>query len=275
MSENRTRAPAWRGSLQLGSAIGDLRAGLWRFELWGVLGWHDIRQRYRRSVIGPFWLTISTAVMVGAMGFLYARIFKQEVSSYLPYLAVGLVVWGTISTMVNESCVVFTIAEQIIKQIRLPLTTHVCRLVWRNAIIFAHNAIILAVIMLWYGNVTFPNLVAALLGIVALFLTGIWGGLVIGILCTRFRDVTPLVANVMQIAFFLTPILWHRDVLGDRTWVTAWNPVFHLVEVVRAPLLGQQLPAASYGFVSAMTAGGFLFALAMLTRYRSRVPYWL
>jgi ABC-type polysaccharide/polyol phosphate export permease len=79
----------------------------------------------------------------------------------------------------------------------------------------------------------------------------------------------------MQIAFFVTPILWHRDVLGDRTWVTAWNPVFHLVEVVRAPLLGQQLPAASYGFVSAMTAGGFLFALAMLTRYRSRVPYWL
>lgn len=213
--------------------------------------------------------------MVGAMGFLYARIFKQEVSSYLPYLAVGLVMWGTISTMANESCTVFTVAEQIIKQIRVPLTTHVCRLVWRNAIIFAHNAIILAVVMLWYGSVTFPNLVAALLGIVALFLTGIWGGLVIGILCTRFRDVLPLVANVMQIAFFVTPILWHRDVLGDRTWMTAWNPIFHLVEVVRAPLLGHQLGAESYAFVSAMTAGGFLFALAMLTRYRSRVPYWL
>lgn len=275
MIENRTSAPASRGSLPLRSAIGDLRAGLLRFELWGVLGWHDIRQRYRRSVIGPFWLTISTAVMVGAMGFLYARIFKQEVSSYLPYLAVGLVVWGTISTMVNESCTVFTVAEQIIKQIRVPLTTHVCRLVWRNAIIFAHNAIILAAVMLWYGSVTIPNFLAALLGVVALFLTGIWGGLVIGILCTRFRDVPPLVASVMQIAFFVTPILWHRDMLGDRTGMTAWNPIFHLVEVVRAPLIGHQLPTASYAFVLAMTAGGFLFALAMLTRYRSRVPYWL
>jgi len=275
VTDDQISASASLRSSQLGLAITDIQAGLRRFELWGILGWHDIRQRYRRSVIGPFWLTISTAVMVGAMGFLYARIFKQDVSTYLPYLAVGLVVWGTISTMVNESCTVFTTAEQIIKQIRVPLTTHVCRLVWRNAIIFAHNAIILAVVMLWYGSVTFPNLVAALLGIVALFLAGIWGGLVIGILCTRFRDVPPLVANVMQIAFFVTPILWHRDVLGDRTWMTAWNPIFHLVEVVRAPLIGHQLPAASYAYVLAMTAGGFLFALAMLTRYRSRVPYWL
>jgi len=275
VTDDQISASASLRSSQLGLAITDIQAGLRRFELWGILGWHDIRQRYRRSVIGPFWLTISTAVMVGAMGFLYARIFKQDVSTYLPYLAVGLVVWGTISTMVNESCTVFTTAEQIIKQIRVPLTTHVCRLVWRNAIIFAHNAIILAVVMLWYGSVTFPNLVAALLGIVALFLAGIWGGLVIGILCTRFRDIPPLVANVMQIAFFVTPILWHRDVLGDRTWMTAWNPIFHLVEVVRAPLIGHQLPAASYAYVLAMTAGGFLFALAMLTRYRSRVPYWL
>src|SRR2546422_820704 len=97
----------------------------------------------RRSVIGPFWLTISTAVMVSAMGFLYARIFGQDVSTYLPYLAVGLVIWGTISTMANESCTVFTTVEQIIKQVRLPLTTHVCRMVWRNAIIFGHNALIL------------------------------------------------------------------------------------------------------------------------------------
>lgn len=259
----------------LGQALADMREGVRRFELWGILGWHDIRQRYRRSVIGPFWLTISTAVMVGAMGFLFARIFKQDVSSYLPYLAVGLVVWGTISTMVTESCTVFTLAEQIIKQIRVPLTMHVCRVVWRNTIIFAHNAVILAGVMLWFGQVTLSNLVAALLGITLLFLTGIWGGLVIGILCTRFRDVPPLVASVMQIVFFVTPILWHREMLGDRTWMTAWNPIFHLVEIVRAPLLGLQLPGASYAFVAAMTAAGFLLALAMLARFRSRVPYWL
>jgi lipopolysaccharide transport system permease protein len=256
-------------------AIADMQAGLRRYELWGVLGWHDIRQRYRRSVIGPFWITISTALMVGVMGLLYAQILNQEVSAYLPYLAVGLVVWGAISTMVNESCTVFTVAEQIIKQIRLPLTTHVCRLVWRNAIIFAHNALILVIVVLWFGTITFSNLVAALFGICMLFLTGIWGGLVIGILCTRFRDVVPLVANVMQIAFFVTPILWHRDVLGDRVWLTQWNPIFHLIEVVRAPLIGHPLPGASYAYVAVMTVAGFLFATAMLTRYRSRVPYWL
>ena len=263
------------GDTRLGMAVADLWQGLRRRELWGVLGWHDIRQRYRRSVIGPFWLTISTAIMVGAMGLLYAQILRQEVSSYLPYLAVGLVVWGAISAMVNESCTAFTVAEQIIKQIRLPLTTHVCRLVWRNVIIFAHNALILVAVVVWFGSVTPGDVLAALGGVVLLFLTGIWGGLVIGILCTRFRDVPPLVANLMQIAFFVTPILWHREVLGGKSWLMEWNPVFHLIEIVRAPLIGHALPGASYAFVAVMTLVGFLFAIGMLMRYRSRVPYWL
>lgn len=246
-----------------------------RYELWGVLGWQDIRQRYRRSIIGPFWLTISTAIMVGAMGFLYARIFGQEVSTYLPFLAVGLVMWGTISTMVNESCTAFTIVEQIIKQIRLPLTTHVCRMVWRNTLVFAHNAVVLAAVTLWFGDLTFLRLVAALAGICLLLVSGIWAGLVIGIVCTRYRDVPPIIASVMQIAFFVTPILWQPSLLGGRTWMTDWNPLFHLIEIVRAPLLGNPFPAHSFVFVCAMTAGGFVCAIAMLTRYRSRVPYWL
>ena len=252
-----------------------MREGLLRVELWGILGWQDIRQRYRRSVIGPFWLTISTAVMVSAMGFLYARIFGQDVSTYLPYLAVGLVIWGTISTMANESCTVFTTVEQIIKQVRLPLTTHVCRMVWRNAIIFGHNALILVVVTLWFSSLTLSSLVTALVGICLLFVTGIWSGLVLGVVCTRFRDVPPIVASLMQIAFFVTPILWHPSLLGGRTWMTEWNPLFHLVEIVRAPLLGNPIPSTSFAFVTAMTAGGFLCAIAMLMRYRSRVPYWL
>jgi lipopolysaccharide transport system permease protein len=245
------------------------------FELWGILGWQDIRQRYRRSVIGPFWLTISTGIMIAAMGFLYARILGQDVLTYLPFLAVGLVVWGTISTMVAESCTVFTVVDQIIKQIRLPLTTHVCRIVWRNAIVFAHNALVLAAVMLWVGDPTFTSLGAALVGICLLFVTGLWSGLLIGIVCTRFRDVPPIIANVMQIAFFVTPIIWHPSLLGGRTWMTEWNPLFHLIEIVRAPLLGYPFPGHSYAFVAAMSVGGFLCAIAMLARYRSRVPYWL
>jgi lipopolysaccharide transport system permease protein len=262
-----------RNSLR--AAINDLREGITSYHIWGTLGWQDIRQRYRRSVIGPFWLTISTAIMVASMGFLYARIMNQGVAQYLPYLAVGLIVWGTISTIVNEACVVFISNEHLIKQVRLPLTVHVCRLVWRNAVIFGHNALILAAVLFLFASTSIPAILVAILGAGMLFLNGIWIGLVIGLVCARFRDVPPIVVNVMQIVFFLTPILWQSSVLGNKLWVAHVNPFHHQIEIIRAPLLGEGLPWMSLVAVAITLAIGMLVAVAMLARYRHRLAYWL
>ncbi|MCW1776911.1 ABC transporter permease [Pantoea ananatis] len=123
-------------------AVSDIASALKKYQLAGLLGWQDVRQRYRRSALGPFWLTISMAVMIATIGIVFSQILKTPLQEFLPFLAVGLIVWGFISTVVNEGCGAFISSETIIKQLPIPLFVHVMRLVWRNLIILAHNIVI-------------------------------------------------------------------------------------------------------------------------------------
>jgi len=259
------------------TAAQDIPAGLRAVHVWGTLGWHDIRQRYRRSVIGPFWFTINTALMVAFLGALYATLLKQPIREYLPFLAAGLVIWQYISTVALESCSVFIGAGYIIKQIKLPLTIHVGRLVWRNFIILLHSLPILILLLVFLGHPSLMSLLLIPAGLVLLLLNGIWVGIVLGILCTRFRDIPPVVANLVQIAFFFTPVMWTPEILKahGRGWVAEFNPFYHLIEILRAPLLGKQPQLISWVSSISIVICGFLFAQWLMSRYRGRVAYWL
>jgi len=259
----------------LHAAIEDVTQGLGMVHLWGMLGWQDIKQRYRRSVLGPLWLTISTGIMVGTIGFLYSKIFGQPIRDYMPFLAIGFIVWNFLATTINEGCTVFFGAEAIIKQVKLPLTVHVCRVLWRNLLIFAHNAVIILLMVLIFEKGSLWPGALALAGLVLIAFNCLWIIMILGIFCARFRDIPPIIASVLQIAFFLTPILWDKAVLGIRGWFADINPFFHLIETIRAPLLGAAIPYASFGFLFLMGLLGTGLAIAAMSRFRARVPYWI
>ena len=120
--------------------------------LWVRLGWNDILQRYRRSMLGPFWLTASMAIMVIALGVLYAELFNTPIHDFLPYLCVGLLVWNLMSSFLTEGGTLFTGAESYIKQIRLPYSVYVFRSSWSKLIIFAHNFVIYFGVLLYFQN---------------------------------------------------------------------------------------------------------------------------
>jgi len=254
----------------------DIVDGVKASNLWGMLAWQDIRQRYRRSMLGPFWLTLSTAVMVIALGLVYSTIFRMSIDSYLPYLAAGLVVWTLISTIMSEGCQAFVAVEGLIRQIRLPFTVHACRVIYRNIIILAHNLIIVVVVLvvfrLWPKPMVFALLIPALL---LTCVTGLWASLLLGLLCARFRDIPPIVTSLLQIAFFLTPILWHPELLPGRHRVIQWNPFYHYVELVRAPLLGNAPPPQSWVVAIALTLAGSLLTFVIFSRYRARIAFWV
>jgi len=260
---------------QVKRAIADLVGGVLSYHVWATLGWQDIKQRYRRSVLGPFWLTISTGVMVAGIGLLYARILHQDTKDYIPYLAIGLVVWNFVAALINESCEAFIAADQIIKQIKLPLTSHVSRVIWRNMIMFGHNAVILLVVELIYRKGSLLSVVLVLPGLLLILLNGLWVCLLLGVLCARFRDIPQIIANLVQVMFFMTPIMWQFGVLGKRSYLAEWNPFFHAIELVRAPLLSAAYPVNSLVFMCLMFAIGFPLSLALFTRFRARVPYWV
>ena len=256
-------------------ALLDLVQGARARYLWGLLGWRDIRRRYRRSVLGPFWLTISMGVFVAALGTLYGALLKIDLANYVPFLALGFIVWTLISGMITEGCTAFTGAEGIIKQTHQPLSVHLYRIIWSNFIIFCHNFVIFVVVAILFSLWPGWTGLLALPGLMFLCLNGVWAGLLLGIVSARFRDVPPLVASIMRVAFFVTPIIWMPSLLPGRAVLLDFNPFFHFLELVRAPLLGQVPGLVSWLAVVGITLGGWLVTFVMFRRYRWRIAYWV
>lgn len=260
---------------QAALALRDLARGVRAYYLWYLLAWQDIRRLYRRSILGPFWLTLSMGALVGVLGTLYGMLFGVASADYVPFLALGFIVWTLISGIITEGCTAFINAQGIIRHVGLPLSIHVYRLLWRHLLILVHNAavfvVVAAVFAVWPG---WTGLLA-LPGLVLLCLNGIWAGLLLAIVSARFRDVPPIVTSIVRICFFVTPIIWMPELLPARPLVLDVNPFFHLVEVVRAPLLGQVPGLGSWIAVLAMTAAGWLVTFAFFRRYRRRIAYWV
>jgi ABC-type polysaccharide/polyol phosphate export permease len=272
-SAEASETPAPMSQTEL--AVLDILEGARAWRLWGSLGWQDIRQRYRRSKIGPFWVTLSMGVMIAGMGFLYADLFHTDVHSYLPYLTTGMIIWGLIGPLVTENCNAFIDGEGIIKQVKLPLSLHVYRVIWRNLIIFGHNFIIfilVAVVMkIWPGW----SVLMAIPGLLMICINGAWVGLLWGPVSARFRDVPQIVASIMQIVFFMTPIMWNPSAVAGRRWFLELNPFYYFVTLVRQPLLGGEPTAHLWQCAIAITAGGWIIAFLMYRRCRWRIAYWL
>ena len=261
--------------LDLPAALLDFAESWQKSYLWLRLGWFDIQQRFRRSVLGPLWITLTMAALIAGMGPLYALIFDLELKTYLPYLALGIILWGFIATTTVESCSAFIAGAGVIRQTRLPLSSFVLRTVWRNLLVLAFNAVLILVVLLYAGLPSLARLAEAAGGLLILAVGAIGSGLLIAIFCTRYRDMQQVIASLLQVLMFLTPVFWRADQLPQRTLLIDWNPAYYFLEVVRAPLLGVDLPGRYYEIASALAVGLCLAGLLLFARYRLRIVYWL
>lgn len=253
----------------------DILESFFSRHIWLTLGWLDIKQRYRRSALGPWWITLSLGITVITMGVLYAKLFRQDLHSYLPFLAIGMVFWNLVSALITESSTVFIAAEGIIKQLPMPFGIHVLRMVWRNVIIFFHNMLVVFGVLLFFGARPGPSLLLFPLVVILVMANGYWVGILVGILGTRFRDIAQIIASIVQILFFLTPVMWTPASLTHKVWIMEYNPLYHVLAIARNSLTGGAIPYLSYGVVFGMTLLGWILAFQFLVRYRSRIPYWL
>lgn len=269
------------GSRSWSRAFGDLSAGWRQRALWGHLGWQDIKQRYRRSVLGPLWISISMGVIALGLGILYSLLFQVELKEFLPHVAVGLLIWNFISGCILEGSEVFISNEGLIKFLPAPLSLHVYRLVWRQTLFFLHNLVIWAILMVVFPHPLGWSLLLALPAFALLAVNGGWIAILSGILATRFRDIPPIIASIVQLLFYMTPIVWSVDILGDnpavreRASLAELNPMYHFLEIVRAPLLGQGIELRSWLVVGVITIVGWGIGLLCMRNYRARVAYWV
>lgn len=248
-------------------------ARLWR--LIGSLAWMDIRLRYRGSWLGPFWLSLSTAIMVAALGGLYPILFHLPAADYVPYLAVSLILWNALVQLVADASVVFVQQESMILSIPLPLGVHVARALLRNLLALAHHMLVLIPVFLLFGFHPQAQFWTILPALVLWIADGFVVVLVLGALGARFRDIPPITASAMQLAFFLTPVIWRAEQLGAyAVWLPA-NPLHAMIDILRAPLLGVPAGAGSWemALVASLIAAGA--GVAVFARARRRLVFWL
>lgn len=256
-------------------ALSDIRDGFLLLRLVLALAWGDIKQRYRGSVLGPIWVTLTTAAMVVALGFFYSFILKVDPGSYFPWLAVSLILWTMINQAITEGAESFTSVEAVIRQVQLPYSLHVSRIVLRNLIVTLHNLPLIFAVMLLFDVSPGWSLLWFIPGFILFIINAYWLAFLFGMICARFRDVPPIIASIMQLAFFVTPIIWLPEQLGDRSWWLALNPFHAFIESMRAPLLGRPLDPSIWLHCLGYTAGLSVVALSFFVRFRGRIAFWV
>ena len=245
-----------------------------RHVTWRALAAGDIRSKYRRTVLGPWWITATNAFTALIMGLVAGRFLGADMRTYLPHFMVSMTMWNFISSSLNEACTVIISAGGMIKAVDMPILIHIMRMVQRNLIIFLHNIVVIPFIWLVYPwPIGFQSLLAPV-GLLIVYLAVVCGSVIVSMICVRYRDVPPVMASILQLLFFVSPIIWVPDHVRGSEFIVALNPVAYLLAVTRDPIMG-----VSPSFLSWAGAVGFvaLAAVAMAyiyTRYRSRVVFW-
>jgi ABC-type polysaccharide/polyol phosphate export permease len=255
----------------------DIVSGFLKWPVWGRLAWLEVKRRYRRTVIGPFWSSLSLAMYVIAVGILGAGLWNQNVDQYLPFLVSGMLVWMLVSTIVTESCGLFIGGNELFGKFSFDYSLLAYALVWRNFITFLHNLIVyLLIVVALAPKLLTPILLLIIPGIVLLLTGGVAVALLCGMLCLRFRDLVQLITSVMQIALLTTPIFWPPSSLEgtSRFIFVELNPCYRIVDIVRSPLLGKIPTLTSYATVLSMVILGWVLTYIVFRRFRHRIAYW-
>lgn len=255
--------------------LGDFAATFGRWRIWYVLANQDIYMRYRRSVLGPFWISFSLAAVIIGLGLLYGILFGQPFAEYASFLAPGLLAWYFINGAVMEGTSAIIENEAHMRSVPIPISVTAARVTFRNFVIFLHNGVVVIAVVAYLKGLT-PTAFLALGGAALYVLLAYFTAITLAPLCTRFRDVPQVLGSLMQMVFFLSPVMWRPVQLPENVRIFAEaNPFYHIIQLVRAPLMG--VPPSVTSWIVGFSALGVLMLLAMvsISVSRKRVFLWI
>lgn len=241
---------------------------------WIYLGWVDIKGRYRRTALGPFWLVITTFISIAMMGVVYGTIFKVSLSDYIPYIAAGIIVWFFINGFIIESCNGLISYKFLLLTKPIPVSLIIVRIASRNLIIFFHNLIVLILCLIFFNRLFSVLYIHFFIGVIINSLIGISLGISLSLICVRFRDIVQLITSLMSIMFLVTPIVWNKELLEHRDYLASWNIFTHLIDLIREPLLGK-VPTLNTYITTLLVLLIFTLIARYLTSKFRNFTYWL
>jgi ABC-2 type transport system permease protein len=256
-------------------AFRDLVEGFELAPLWSRLGWEQTVARFRRTILGPFWLTANLLAISFALAFVNGALSGAGYRDTFPLIIGGVLTWGLLGTVVAEAAGIFIVSAGLMHTMRLPLSFHILLMMHRTFINFVAQllAFWLVLVVMHLGALpTWPILIGLPLVLANMTLMG----LLVAVPSTRFRDIHQTVQFVIQMLFFMTPIFWSpANAHGQLGLIVMLNPFTHLLELVREPLLGRTPALADWEWCVALLGAQFLAVIVVLGLFRKRVVFWL
>lgn len=257
-------------------SLKDIAESIARWRVWVLMGTADIRARYARAVFGQMWQTLSLLMMMGGMAVVYSNILKIEWRDYIAYLCCAYVAWSFISGMFVDSTGTFLQSEAYLKNYESPIFMFPMKAVLRGLVVLGHNLVATLIILFAVGKGINFSILLFLPALVVYSIIGANIGVIFGYLGARYRDAVPLVTNLMQIVFFVTPVMWPPEkASGGFRAVLPYNPFEQMLAIGRDPLRGIVPSLLSWEVSCVIALGTFIVALLCVGMIRRKVVYWL
>lgn len=256
-------------------AFDDLYLGLQHWRIWSLLAWNSLHQRYKRTWIGMGWIALSFALFALVKIVIFGPLAGKDLAFYAPFLAVGFLTFRLISGFIAGGSNVFVSAQNWIKSEPLPISVHVYKLAMMNLITFGFAAIPAILICLYYGDFYPKVLIAVPAALLLIAINGVFVSILLGIVCTRHRDVSQFMATAMQMLYFATPILWVPPETGLRATLAKVNPLTHYLAIIREPTLHNAIPWTSWKIVGIITVVLIITSFYIFAQTRRKLIYWL
>lgn len=246
---------------------------------WVYSSWLDVVARYRSSVLGIIWLCLPTALFVLLLGNVYSRLMGYPIEVYMPYLATGYVIWRFMVHVITESAGAFASHKAFIMDGRVRLTDFLLRSFAKAGMQFLFAVVVVVAVVAWFDSWKgVISLLSLLVTLPVMLINLFWVSVCIGIIGARFPDTRDAIGTVLVAGFLLTPIIWMVDRFPPDTlrgFIARLNPAFHMIEFIRAPVLGTMPETASIIVVLAMAPVGWLIASWLYRRYARYVALWV
>ncbi|SET37497.1 lipopolysaccharide transport system permease protein [Thorsellia anophelis DSM 18579] len=265
--------------IALNKALIDIYSSVKNYKISYSLAYYSLKQQYRRTFLGVFWITINLSILITVVGFVFSNILVGDKNAYIISITIGLVFWRFITGMLNDGSVGFIIASPLIKQIPLPLFGHALKVLLRQLIILAHSILLIPIILVITGSpVSLIGIFVYLpIGLILLSLNLLWMALFLGVISTKFRDIVQFTSNMLQLGYYITPIIWIPGMIKDRlpALVLNLNPFYHLIELVRQPLIIGRIEIIHLILALSMLILGWILTLIIFSKYRAKISLWL
>ena len=273
--------PQYENSYQFDASAGfarrawqDISSGAARYRLWSYLGVKDVRDRFRGAVFGAAWVVFTTGILAVGLSFIYGVVFQIPLKEYLPYVSLGIAAWSFISASITESTTVFSSHSAYINQIPVPLSIFIYRMLVRNVILLCYRMLVVVVILLYVKQPLSAIQFQAFIGLIVIVIWGFGLGLLLGAIAARFRDIGQAVVAVTTFSFFITPVFWYPQKLSQYAWVVDYNGLYHLLQLIRGPLLGEPITQYSLVFSLVMATTLLIVGFIVFVKTKQKIPYW-